>query len=408
MKLPDPEPSQALRAETPPRPPQPSSQVPVILCPQCGTPINAAARFCSGCGIDISVITLLLEQSAASALMAHVDKSSTENPVPRLGEFLVNRNILSDEQLQKALKVQKERAAQGSGKMLGETLIDLGLVQRTDMERAVVAQVLDLQAALQNSNRQLSERVAERTAELEQALKKVNEINQLKVDFVSNISHELRTPLAQIKGYVVMMNEGMLGDLEKEQMDAMRSTLEATERLQNLIEDLIRFASAARGDLVINNSIFSLSDLVQSIFNRVSPKANRNTLQLAIEVPPDRVEVRGDAEKLTWVLMQLIDNAIKFTPNGGLVTIGIRPAPNHRTAAVFVRDSGIGIPANRIHELFQPFHQLDMSSTRRYGGTGLGLALVHRIVDAHQSQIRVESIVGQGSTFAFELPMISQ
>jgi signal transduction histidine kinase len=205
-----------------------------------------------------------------------------------------------------------------------------------------------------------------------------------------------------------MMNEGMLGDLDREQKDAMRATLEATERLQNLIEDLIRFASAARGDLVINNSIFSLSDLVQSIFNRVSPKANRNTLQLAVDVPPDRVEVRGDAEKLTWVLMQLIDNAIKFTPNGGLVTLGIKPSPNRRTAAVFVRDSGIGIPANRIHELFQPFHQLDMSSTRRYGGTGLGLALVHRIVDAHQSQIKVESIVGQGSTFAFELPMISQ
>jgi signal transduction histidine kinase len=407
MKLPDPEPASATNSDDFPRRPM-TPQTPAILCPQCGTPINAAARFCSGCGIDISVITLLLEQSAASALMSHVDKTSTENPVPRLGEFLVNRNILTEEQLQGALKVQKENAAQSSGKMLGETLIELGLVQRTDMERAVVAQVLDLQAALQNSNRQLSERVAERTAELEQALKKVNEINQLKVDFVSNISHELRTPLAQIKGYVVMMNEGMLGDLQSDQLDAMRATLEATERLQHLIEDLIRFASAARGDLVINNSIFSLTDLVQSIFNRVSTKANRSTLQLAMDVPSEMIQVRGDAEKLTWVLMQLIDNAIKFTPSGGKITLGIKPAANKRLAAVFVRDSGIGIPANRIHELFQPFHQLDMSSTRRYGGTGLGLALVHRIVDAHQSQIKVESIVGQGSTFAFELPMLSQ
>ncbi len=407
MKLPNPEPTsasipeEALRRAVPPA-------TPAIMCPQCGTPINPAARFCSGCGIDISVITLLLEQSAASALMSHVDKSSTENPVPRLGEFLVNRHIITEEQLQKALRLQKEQAARSTGKMLGETLVELGLVKREDMERAVVAQVLDLQAALQNSNRQLSERVAERTAELEQALKKVNEINQLKVDFVSNISHELRTPLAQIKGYVVMMNEGMLGDLQTEQLDAMRATLDATERLQHLIEDLIRFASAARGDLVINNSIFSLSDLVQSIFNRASPKANRSTLQMAVDVPPDPVYVRGDVEKLTWVLTQLIDNAVKFTPDGGFITVGLKPNASRRLATVFVRDSGIGIPANRIHELFQPFHQLDMSSTRRYGGTGLGLALVHRIVDAHQSQIKVESIVGQGSTFAFELPMINQ
>ena len=385
-----------------------SSPTPAILCPQCGTPINAAARFCSGCGIDISVITLLLEQSAASALMSHVDKTSTENPVPRLGEFLVNRHLLTEEQLQKALRFQKERAAQGSGKMLGETLIEVGLIQRADMERAVVAQVLDLQAALQNSNRQLSERVAERTVELEQALKKVNEVNQLKVDFVSNISHELRTPLAQIKGYVIMLNEGMLGDQTAEQRDAMKSTVDATERLQRLIEDLIRFASAARGELVINYSGFSLSDLVQSIFNRALPKANRGRLKFAVDVPPGPVHVRGDVEKLTWVLLQLIDNAIKFTPNEGSITVGIKPSPSRRFASVFVQDSGIGIPANRIHELFQPFHQLDMSSTRRYGGTGLGLALVHRIVDAHEAEIKVESIVGKGSTFAFELPMINQ
>jgi signal transduction histidine kinase len=385
-----------------------SPHAPALLCPQCGTPINSAARFCSGCGIDISIITLLLEQTAASALMAQVDRSSTENPVPRLGEFLVNRNLLTEDQLQQALRFQKERAAQHTGKMLGETLIELGLIQRADMERAVVAQVLDLQAALQNSNRQLAERVAERTAELEKALKKVNEINQLKVDFVSNISHELRTPLAQIKGYVVMLAEGMLGDLDADQKDAMKSTLEATERLQSLIEDLIRFASAARGDLVINYSVFSLSDLVQSIFNRASAKAVHSTLQMAIDVPPDPVHVRGDVEKLTWVVMQLIDNAVKFTPDRGHITVGIKPSPSRRFAAVFVRDSGIGIPANRIHELFQPFHQLDMSSTRRYGGTGLGLALVHRIVDAHDAQIKVESIVGQGSTFAFELPMINQ
>lgn len=380
------------------------NQAPAILCPQCGTPINPAARFCSGCGIDISVITLLLEHSAATALATQTE-SVSDVLVPRLGDFLLSRNLINEEQLQTALRYQKEQAAGGQGKMLGETLIELDLVKRPDLERAIVAQVLDLQAALQGSNRQLAERVAERTAELEQAIKKVNEINQLKVDFVSNISHELRTPLAQIKGYVVMMNDGMLGDLAPEQHDAMKATLLATERLQQLIEDLIRFASAARGELVINSSIFSLSDLVQSMFNRTVVKANRSTLQMGCEIPPDPVYVRGDVEKLSWVLLQLIDNAIKFTPDGGFITVGIKLSTNKRFATVFVRDSGIGIPTNRIHELFQPFHQLDSSSTRRYGGTGLGLALVHRIADAHDSQIKVESVVGKGSSFSFELPV---
>lgn len=375
-----------------------------INCPQCGTPINPSARFCSGCGIDISVITLVLEHSAATALEAHAAPYVPDVLVPRLGEFLINRILITEGQLQQALKFQKEQAAHSAGKMLGETLIEMGMITRPDLERAVVAQVLDLQTALQASNRQLEERVAQRTAELEEALKKVNEVNHLKVDFVSNISHELRTPLAQIKGYVVMMNEGMLGELQPEQTDAVKATVAAAERLEHLIEDLIRFASAARGELVINSSVFSLSDLVQSMVNRATAKTKKSDLQLKSDIPAQPVFVRGDAEKLSWVLLQLIDNAIKFTSGGGSVTLSVKPKPDSRFVAVIVQDTGIGIPPDRIPELFQPFHQLDGSSTRRYGGTGLGLALVHRIVEAHDSRIRVESVVGRGSTFSFELP----
>jgi len=378
-----------------------------LLCPQCGTPINSAARYCSGCGIDISVITLLLEHAAAVMTESHALPIGSEVLVPRLGEFLINRNLITEAQLQQALHFQKDNASQGAGKMLGETLVELGLISRPDLERAIVAQVLDLQAALQASNRQLAERVAERTNELELALRKASEINQLKADFVSNISHELRTPLAQIKGYVAMLVDGMLGELHAEQIEAMRSTQAATERLQQLIEDLIRFSSAAKGELVINTSVFCLSELVQSVFNRKVAKANRSTLQMTVEVPPDPVYARGDVEKLSWVLLQLIDNAIKFTPDGGFVKVGLRLAPQPRVLSIFVSDSGIGIPTNRIHELFQPFHQLDGSSTRRYGGTGLGLALVQRIIEAHGSEIQIDSVVGKGSTFSFDLSAVS-
>jgi len=379
-----------------------------INCPQCGTPIDPSARFCSGCGIDISVITLVLEHSAASALEAHAAPYVPDVLVPRLGEFLINRNLITEDQLQQALKFQKEQAAHSAGKMLGETLIEMGMIARPDLERAIVAQVLDLQTALQASNRQLEERVAQRTAELEEALKKVNEVNHLKVDFVSNISHELRTPLAQIKGYVVMMNEGMLGELQPEQADAVQATVAAAERLEHLIEDLIRFASAARGELVINSSVFSLSDLVKSMVNRATAKTKKSDLQLKSDIPDQPVFVRGDVEKLSWVLLQLIDNAIKAEPNGGVVALRLNPDTDRRTVTVAVRDNGSGIPVERIPRLFRSLPQSRESTSGGFSDTGLGLMMARRIVEAHESKIHVESTEGQGSTFSFELPLAAQ
>ncbi|MEK7784509.1 MAG: ATP-binding protein [Chloroflexota bacterium] len=115
----------------------------------------------------------------------------------------------------------------------------------------------------------------------------------------------------------------------------------------------------------------------------------------------------GDEEKLAWVLLQLVDNAVKFTPAGGRVTLSLTPNPERARVLIAVKDTGIGIPFDRMPELFQPFHQLDGSSTRRYGGTGLGLALVRQILEAHGEQVKVESLIGHGSTFSFELPIIA-
>ncbi|MBI5828113.1 MAG: hypothetical protein HZB20_00895, partial [Chloroflexi bacterium] len=165
--------------------------------------------------------------------------------VPRLGEFLVRRGFLTEEQLQTALAHQRQNTEQGQQQMFGQSLLELKLISREQLDNAIMAQVLELQAALQTSNRQLEKRVADRTAELVRALAKVNEVNQLNTDFVSNISHELRTPLAQIKGYVLLLNDGTLGDLDPDQTTAVAASAAAIARLERLIEDLIRFASAA-------------------------------------------------------------------------------------------------------------------------------------------------------------------
>ncbi len=381
----------------------PTSPLP---CPQCRTPLTVSDRYCPGCGVDLAVVTLLLEYSSASKIPSKAPPFLPDTVVPRLGEFLINNGLLTLAQLQQALDYQQAKKKEtGQNKMLGEALIELSLISREGLHQAIVAQVLELQAALQASNRQLEERVAERTAELEQALKKISEINQLKSDFVSNISHELRTPLAHIKGYVYLFADGLIGNLDDEQLAAMKDTAAAADKLERLIEDLIRFASAARGDLLINFGVFCLSDVAQTIINRSDAKSVKANVSLVSNVPDPPIYSVGDEEKLAWVLLQLVDNAVKFTPTGGRITLSLTPNPENARVLVAVKDTGIGIPFDRMPELFQPFHQLDGSSTRRYGGTGLGLALVRQILEAHGEQVKVESLLGHGSTFSFELPI---
>ncbi|MEK6572809.1 MAG: ATP-binding protein [Chloroflexota bacterium] len=126
------------------------------------------------------------------------------------------------------------------------------------------------------------------------------------------------------------------------------------------------------------------------------------------DAPDQPILARGDAQKLSWVLLQLIDNAIKAVPKGGVVTLRLNPDADRRTVTVAVQDNGIGIPAERIPRLFQPLPQSRESTSGGFSGTGLGLVMARRIVEAHESKIHVESIEGRGSTFSFELPLAAQ
>jgi signal transduction histidine kinase len=142
--------------------------------------------------------------------------------------------------------------------------------------------------------------------------------------------------------------------------------------------------------------------VVLQVLDRSRPKAERQNIQLTYDLTPELPPVTADEEKLYWTLLQLVDNGIKFTPEGGSVTI--IAADDDQRVRVTVRDTGIGIPPERLDDIFEPFRQLDGSSTRRYGGTGLGLALVRRILDAHGAHMEVQSTSGRGSAFSFGLP----
>jgi signal transduction histidine kinase len=322
--------------------------------------------------------------------------------VPRLGEHLVQTGRISGTDLQKALAYQKEKQSGGQHCLLGEALMDLNLLDRRQIDHAVTEQIIQLRNALEDANRFLEHRVQERTSELQEALRKLSELSQMKANFVANISHELRTPLTHVKGYLELLSTGSLGPLSEEQRKALQVSQRATGRLESLIDNLILFSLAARGEMTLRLTPVNLNKVAGEIINYSLPKAHDRNVTLDFEYQPGIPFVQADEQKISWVILQLIDNAIKFTPTGGRVTLSIENETD-KLVRIKVDDTGIGIPANRLEEVFEPFHQLDASSTRRYSGTGLGLSLVKEIVSAHGSMVDVKSEEGKGSAFSFPL-----
>jgi signal transduction histidine kinase len=233
------------------------------------------------------------------------------------------------------------------------------------------------------------------------AFRKLSELNQLKSNFVGNISHELRTPLTHLNGYLDVLLAGDLGELTGEQMRVLKIVRRSASRLDHLIEDLILFSMSEREPLNLRLEKINISDLCSSLIEATQTKAQEQNIILIFECQAGLPIVQIDELKISWVILQLLDNAIKFTSVGGKVTLKVDREDNFVRIAVI--DTGIGIPAERMEEIFEPFHQLDGSSSRKYGGTGLGLALVRKIIEAHGSVIHINSEVGKGSQFDFLL-----
>lgn len=375
-----------------------------IACPRCSQLTYSDNRICENCGVDLAQAAILAEKTIffTSELPEGVP-IVPEILIPRLGNYLIEKGVLQDDELQKALEYQCQRADQGQACLIGQALIELDLIDQKTLDEAVTEQIFELQSALHQANDQLEQRVQERTAELQQALKKLTELSQLKSNFVSNVSHELRTPLTHIKGYLDMLSEGGLGPLTSHQSEALKVMLRAEARLERLIEDLIQFSLAARSDLSIQTKPFSLNELLEISITQITDKAKDHQIKISSSVKEQLPRVNADEEKIGWVLMQLLDNAVKFTPEGG--RINITAIITNGAVIVSVSDTGIGIPKDRISEVLEPFHQLDGSITRKYAGTGLGLTMAYRILDAHCSSLEIESIVGKGSCFSFSLPI---
>lgn len=376
-----------------------------ISCPNCGHPAPARGRRCEYCGVDVVMAAALAEHSVQPAAGLPVGLPVTpEILVPRLGEYLIEKGLLTRQDLDAALAYQKGEHRAGRQLLLGQALRELGLVHADILDQAITEQIYLLQSALQHANNTLERRVFERTQELQLAFQKLQELNQLKANFIASISHELRTPLTHMRGYLEMLISGELGEVSAEQGSALEVIHRAEMRLERLIEDLIEFSLASRGQLELKLEPVDLSVLVHQVVESASSKIKIARLALSLHLPERLPLVYCDREKISWVVAQLLDNAIKFTSHGGRIQIEIRRQNNDLYFAIM--DSGIGIPKQRMEELFEPFHQLDSTPTRRYGGTGLGLALCQLIMQAHHTVIHVDSVEGRGSRFEFSLDVM--
>ncbi|MBN2111450.1 MAG: PAS domain-containing sensor histidine kinase, partial [Methanosarcinaceae archaeon] len=240
------------------------------------------------------------------------------------------------------------------------------------------------------------------TEELAEAYEELQSLDKLKDEFLSNLRHELNTPLTTIKGYSELLHEGTFGPLNPEQEYAVEKVVNKSKRLQNLLDSLL-FASTSQGGRVkYNFEKMSVSDSVLSAGGELSEQAINKSISLNYDLPHEAVFTKGDSDYLPKAFLNLIDNAIKFTPREGTINLGA--FRENGDIHVVVEDNGIGISEGDLPKLFQKFYQIDSSSTRNYGGNGLGLYISKVIVEDHGGKIWIESEEGVGTKVHVTLP----
>ena len=232
--------------------------------------------------------------------------------------------------------------------------------------------------------------------ETKKAYDELKTLDVMKNDFISNVSHELKTPLVLIKGYTDLMCDESFGALNEKQLKAMEVVSRNSERLRHLIDSLIYLTMEKAKKVELTLVPLQIVDVIKHASLDVHPIIEKKGLTITLDMPDELPKVSGDVDKLTEVMINLIDNAIKFTPKGGEITIAAYEEP--KNIHITVKDTGVGIPKDVISKLFDRFYQADASTTRRYGGTGLGLHISKSIVEMHNGKIWAESEKGVGTT----------
>ncbi len=253
---------------------------------------------------------------------------------------------------------------------------------------------------LREYSQQLVTRLEEKVRELEEANRALETLDRLKSSFVATVSHELRTPLTAIKGYAQLLVEERAGPLNDTQRESLQVIMENCEEVIRRVNDILFLQESSA--IVPARQPVSLNEIIRGVVERLQERVREAGIEVRLDLPEDLPLLIGDNEALKLLFLHLLDNAIKFSPDGGVVTV--RLEERGETIYAEVSDTGIGIAPEYHERVFERFFQVDSSSTRAFGGAGLGLAIAKRIVEAHKGQIGVRSRLGVGSTFFFILP----
>jgi protein-histidine pros-kinase len=257
---------------------------------------------------------------------------------------------------------------------------------------------------IRRENQELEER--NRRAELEGQNRRIEEANRLKSEFVANMSHELRTPLNSVIGFAELMATGKVGVLAENHQEYLGDILASSKHLLQLINDVLDLAKVESGKIEIRPELLDVKKLVSEVRDILRGLAGERRTKIELDVDQAPADVVLDAAKFKQVLYNYLSNAIKFTPDGGFVKVRVLPeAPDN--VRIEVEDTGIGVRREDLHRLFIEFQQLDAGTGKKYAGTGLGLAVTKRIVEAQGGSVGVRSIIGVGSTFWAVLPRVA-
>jgi len=274
-------------------------------------------------------------------------------------------------------------------------------------------------ASVRESYRELQAK----SAKLQMAYDRLKELDRLKSNFLATVSHELRTPLTSIIGYSEMLLEGIAGEIQGEQREFVGTIREKGEQLLTLIKGLLDLSKLESGTMSLRKASIDVAPLLRDVAQTMAPLAKKKGIAVLAESEAMLPQLWADAERLRQVLLNLVENAIKFTPAGGTVKVQARVAQlassqqngedgglvllgAARTAVELrVVDTGIGIPEGERDRVFDAFYQVDSSSTREQGGTGLGLSIVRRLVEGHEGVVRVEGNQPNGSVFIVTIPV---
>lgn len=239
---------------------------------------------------------------------------------------------------------------------------------------------------------------------LQRELRELRNLETARSQFLATVSHELRTPLTAIHAYAEALVDGTLGELQTDQRDAVESIARATRQALEMVDEILAFSRSGGESAELTPSSFEFADLLGEIRTTHESLLRRKDLDFEVEANGDLPRLFADRNKTEQALGNLVANAIEFTPTGGRIVVRGAVRNGGQWIEIEVRDTGVGIPAERQEEIFEEFVSLDEDVERELGGTGLGLSITRRIVELHGGRIGVESARGRGSRFYFTLP----